>query len=110
MIKEVQRREKQGKQARKVYNSLVVAKKIVRRELERKPWTKFILAWSTNVVRSLGDRFHQNFQVGLRVHPLGYRDVNLGYMINIHKQAITNKGLDASIRAYCNTLATTSNN
>jgi hypothetical protein len=37
MIKEVQRREKQGKQARKVYNSLVVAKKIVRRELERKP-------------------------------------------------------------------------
>jgi hypothetical protein len=36
--------------------------------------------------------------------------VNLGYMINIHKQAITNKGLDASIRAYCNTLATTSNN
>lgn len=36
-IKEVQRQEKQGKQITKVYNSLVVLKKIVCQEFERKP-------------------------------------------------------------------------
>jgi hypothetical protein len=68
------------------------------------------LAWSTNVVKSSRARFHQNFQVGLQVHPLGYKDVNLGYTIDTHKKTIVNKGSNASMKAYYNTPATTSNN
>jgi hypothetical protein len=34
----------------------------------------------------MSDKFHQNFQVGLQAHPLGYKGVNLGCMMEVRKQ------------------------
>jgi len=41
-------------------------------------WTNFMLAWSTTTTKNAQDKFHWNFVVGLRVHPLFYKGVNLG--------------------------------
>jgi len=37
-----------------------------------------MLAWFVVAIREASDRFHQNFAMGLKEHPLLYKGVNLG--------------------------------
>jgi hypothetical protein len=41
------------------------------------------MAWSSLVVKKVGDRFHYNFKIGLQAHLLGYMGVNLGKIIQV---------------------------
>jgi hypothetical protein len=43
--------------------------------------------WFANVIKETRDRFHRNFIVGLRAHPLLYKEVNLGYGIETQREA-----------------------
>jgi hypothetical protein len=43
--------------------------------------------WFAIVIKKIGNRFHRNFTVGLRAHPLLYRGVNLGYGIQFQREA-----------------------
>jgi hypothetical protein len=45
----------------------------------------FNVNWSTNAIK--GNKFHRNFVVRLRAHPLLYREVNLGYGIETQREA-----------------------
>jgi hypothetical protein len=73
------------KQATRVGNSFIVVERVIHWKSEEQFQAGFILTWSINEVKSAGDKFHKNFQAGLWTHPLGYRGVNLGYIIEAHK-------------------------
>ncbi len=47
----------------------------------------FMLAWSITIVREVGDRFHRNFAMGIKVYPLWHKGVNLGISIATHREA-----------------------
>jgi hypothetical protein len=49
-------------------------------------WTNFMLTWCTTTIKNAGDKFHWNFVVGLKVHPLLYKDVNLGISTKTKKE------------------------
>ncbi len=68
-------------------SSLIVIERIANWELEKQQWAKAILTRWNNAIKFASDRFHQNFQVGLQAHPLGYIGLNLGCMTKVHKQA-----------------------
>jgi hypothetical protein len=65
---------------------LIVVKKLAKRELVKQQWSNFITAWSSSIIREVGDIFNYNFKVGLQVHPLGYKVVNLGEITWVQKQ------------------------
>jgi hypothetical protein len=41
------------------------------------------------VVKEVGNRFHRNFAIGLRTHPLLYRRANLFYQTKTQKEVKT---------------------
>jgi hypothetical protein len=43
----------------------------------------FIATWASLAIRKVGNRFHYNFKVGLWVHPLGYKGVNLNEITQV---------------------------
>jgi ribosomal protein L27 len=49
---------------------LNVAESAIQKLGEKCAKTNFMSAWSTIAVREVGDRFHQNFAMGLKAHPL----------------------------------------
>lgn len=65
-------------------------------------------AWSIIVVRKVGDRFHQNFAMGLKAHPLWYRGVNIAISITFNKQKSKGNynGTNESKGACCNKTTT----
>jgi hypothetical protein len=49
--------------------------------------TNFMSTWSIATIRKSKDRFHQKFVIGLKVHPLLYRGVNLGISTRTQREA-----------------------
>ncbi len=76
-IPKSKRKERQEKQVRKTFTSLIATKKLVEKELVKQQQANFIATWSPSIVKEARDRFHSNFKVGLQAHPLGYMGVNL---------------------------------
>jgi hypothetical protein len=76
-IKETRRKEKQDKQAKKAITSMIIAKWVFEKELTRQQ-VVFITTWSFATIKGVGNKFHPNFKEGMRIHPLGYKGVNLG--------------------------------
>jgi hypothetical protein len=52
--------------------------KTTQRNVEKINRARFNNAWFVATVKAIGERFHNNFRVGFRAHPLGYRGFGLG--------------------------------
>ncbi len=52
--------------------------RIAQKNVEKEYKALFNNAWFVVVVRIASERFHNNFRVGFRVHPLGYTGFDLG--------------------------------
>ncbi len=77
-IKQQNKRRKEDKKVKWVVNSLNVAKRAIQKLAKNRARTNFMSAWFVVVIREASDRFHQNFAMGLKEHPLLYKGVNLG--------------------------------
>ncbi len=86
MIREIRRKEKQDKHVRKVTTTMIVVEQGDEREFTRQQRATFFVAWSSTIKKTW-DKFHHNFKEGMWVHPLGYKGVNLGWTIDLHKHA-----------------------
>jgi hypothetical protein len=53
-------------------------RKTTQRDVEKEDKAKFNNAWFAAVVKVTGERFHNNFKVGFKAHPLGYKGFGLG--------------------------------
>jgi hypothetical protein len=64
-----------------------VAERTTQRLLNR--WAKgtFNANWSISIIKEAGNKFHRNFTIGLKAHPLLYRRVNLGYWTKTQREA-----------------------
>lgn len=76
-IKQQKWKEREDKKAKWVANSLNVTEKVVQKLAEKHAWTNFTSTWFVITLRKVGDKFQQNFTMGLKVHPLLYKGVNL---------------------------------
>jgi hypothetical protein len=50
----------------------------------------FNRTWSIIAIRKTNNRFHQNFQVGFKAHPLRYKGINLDISIVVESEVRTN--------------------
>jgi hypothetical protein len=57
---------------------LTITKRLAEKKLAKQQKTNFITAWSSSIMKEVGNKFHYNFKVGLRAHLCGYKGVNLG--------------------------------
>ncbi len=62
-----------------------VAKRLVEKKLRKQERVNFILAWSSSIVRKVGNKFHYNFKVGMQAHPIGYMGMNFGSITHVQK-------------------------
>jgi hypothetical protein len=53
---------------------------------KKHPKTNFMSTWFITTIRKSKDRFYQNFAMGLKVHPLLYKGVNLGISIRTQRE------------------------
>ncbi len=49
--------------------------------------TNFMSVLSTTIIKKAWDRFHWNFAMGLKAHPLWYRGVKLAISTTTHREA-----------------------
>jgi hypothetical protein len=56
----------------------IVANRANIKILEKHARAQFTTTWTPIAINKVGDKFHQNFQVGLQVNPHRYMGVNLG--------------------------------
>jgi hypothetical protein len=74
---------------------------------KKHPQTNFMSTWFITTIRKSKDRFYQNFAMGLKVHPLLYKGVNLGISIRNTKRNKGNyNGTNESKMACCNKTTT----
>jgi hypothetical protein len=66
-------------------NSFIIVERVIHWKFEEQLQARFILTWLANEVKYVGDKFHENFQARLQAHPLGYKGVNLGCMMEVHE-------------------------
>ncbi len=71
--------------SKKTHTMLIVVERLAERELIKQQWANFIATCSSSAVREVGNKFHYNFKVGLRAHPLGYKGVNIGGITQVQK-------------------------
>jgi hypothetical protein len=56
--------------------------------------------WSATVIKKIGNRFHNNFTVGLKAHPLLYKGANLGYGIQIQREVTSKEIIQMRIKGH----------
>jgi uncharacterized protein YktB (UPF0637 family) len=56
--------------------------KIIKRHVK----TQFTITWTPIVVKEVGDRFHQKFQIGLWIDPCRYMRTNFGFSNKLGNQ------------------------
>jgi hypothetical protein len=44
---------------------------------------KFLISWSTSILRDYGDNFHMTFQASFQVYAQGFQVVNIGNSFSV---------------------------
>jgi hypothetical protein len=63
------------KKTRIIVESLNLVEWTSQHMVKKRVRTNFNKAWFLTVIINANNKFHHNFQVGYRVHPIGYRGV-----------------------------------
>jgi len=64
---------------------MTVVKRLVKKKLVKQQRANFIVAWSSSIVRKVGNKFHYNFKAGMQAHHVGYMGMNLGSITHVQK-------------------------
>jgi hypothetical protein len=67
--------------------SMTMVERSYQRFVDKHARTIWCFVWFTTTLMDVWNKFHYNFQVGFRVHMLGYRGVNLKVTSIVHKKS-----------------------
>ncbi len=60
--------------------------------------------WFANTIKEVKNKFHNNFVIGLKIHPLLYKGINLGFTTSNQKKARARTQMKA--KGHCNKVIT----
>ncbi len=81
-VDKIKEQKEKGKEKEKISkwaeHTFTITKKTTQRNVEKKNRARFNNAWFVIAIRAINEKFHNNFRVGFRAHPLGYKGFGLG--------------------------------
>jgi hypothetical protein len=72
-MRQQKRKEKEDKRAQQVVDSFIMVERTTQRLLVKRAKAMFSANWSTTTIKKTRNRFHKNFAIGLKTHPLLYK-------------------------------------
>jgi hypothetical protein len=86
-IREHKCKENKEKRVRQMVGSMTMVEISYQKLVDKHARTNLYFVWFVTTIMDVGNKFHYNFQVGFRVHVLGYKGVNLKVTSIVRKES-----------------------